>query len=644
MLFRSASMMAIIAISALGNLNIFGFSIRNILSILVVLVLGWKNGMLVGATGGLTIGLSLGIIQGENPTFIVAYAISGLIAGLLNKLGKIGVIVGFIGGTIILSYISNGNTVEVIRFQEILIAALGLLAMPKSMGISATDLTGKYALLPETTGKTLEENKEAINKLNNMSDTISQIAKEYEDAAATVVTAEEEEKQKILNKETFENELRNALEDQEENLLYDDIYNDRENILQEIFDILTKRNIVTRKDIITLFASHNNYIMGYTVDKDSDDYTVKEDVDDMIKFINSSYRVSKMNFIWKKKIKQNRKSVSTQLSGVSEAISNLAEQLSINEEDLFKDKKQEIKSLLNEKEIDIKEIIIKREESGKYLATLYTNACESLDGKQCYMKKITKIIEKVLDEKITLQKQKCGLRENDNSCMFTFTSQDKFSMQVGVSKAKKAGSVISGDTTTQTRLEDGKYLLAISDGMGSGADARKSSKIAIKMLERLLETGFNNDIALKLINSIITNNTDSETFATLDVNILDLYNGNMKFFKNGACPTFLKRNKKVEILKSVSLPTGILENIDLIEYNQELKDGDIIVMCSDGIIESNKEFTNKELWVKYLLEDIETDDAQRIADIILNESRDNDFGQEKDDMTVICFRINKRTK
>jgi len=43
-----------------------------------------------------------------------------------------------------------------------------------------------------------------------------------------------------------------------------------------------------------------------------------------------------------------------------------------------------------------------------------------------------------------------------------------------------------------------------------------------------------------------------------------------------------------------------------------------------------------------LLEDLSTDDAQRIADIILNESRDNDYGNEKDDMSVIVFRVNKK--
>ena len=638
----SASMLAIIAISAIGNLNIFGFSIRNILSILVVLILGWKNGMLVGATGGLTIGLGLAIVQGENPTFIAAYAISGFIAGVLNKLGKIGVIIGFIVGNIVLSYISNGHTIEIIRFQEILIAALGLIVIPKGAGIKVSDLGDKYILLPETTSRTLEENKETINKLNNMSNTISEMAKEYENAASTIQTSEEEEKQRELNKEIFVAELKNSLEGQEENLLYDDIYNDNDNILKEIFLILENRNVVTRKDIIELFANHNNYIMGYSTDKDDVDYTVKEDIDDMLKIINSSYRISKMNFVWKKKIKQSRKDMSTQLSGLSEAISNLAEQLTLFKDDKFKDKKEEIKTLLNEKEINAKEIIIKKEESGKYEITLYTDVCDSLDGKKCYSKKISKILEKALSDKIILQRQTCGLRENGNSCMFTFTSQDKYSMQVGVAKSKKMGSVISGDTAIQTRLADGKYLLAISDGMGSGAEARKSSKIAIKMLERMLETGFNKDNTLKLINSIISNNTDEDMYATLDVNILDLYEGNMEFFKNGACPTFIKRNGKVEILKSVSLPTGILENIDLVEYIHELKDEDIVVMCSDGVIDSNKELANKELWLKYLLEEIETDDAQRIADIILNESRDNDLGQEKDDMTVICFRVNKK--
>lgn len=100
------SLLLAIAFCAFGNLSVFGFSIRNILSILLVLILGWKNGMLVGATSGITIGTVLGIIAGNEPVMVASYAISGLIAGIFYKLGKIGVIVGFILGNVILTYVA----------------------------------------------------------------------------------------------------------------------------------------------------------------------------------------------------------------------------------------------------------------------------------------------------------------------------------------------------------------------------------------------------------------------------------------------------------------------------------------------------------------------------------------------------------
>lgn len=87
------SLLLAIAISAFGDFSIFGFSLKNILSILIVLILGWKNGILVGATGGITIGVVLGIIGGSEPLMIAVYAVSGMIAGLLNKFGRIGVVV-----------------------------------------------------------------------------------------------------------------------------------------------------------------------------------------------------------------------------------------------------------------------------------------------------------------------------------------------------------------------------------------------------------------------------------------------------------------------------------------------------------------------------------------------------------------------
>ena len=177
--------------------------------------------------------------------------------------------------------------------------------------------------------------------------------------------------------------------------------------------------------------------------------------------------------------------------------------------------------------------------------------------------------------------------------------------------------------------------------MGSGPEARKSSQIAVKMLTRMLSSGFDRDTSMELINSSMYINSKEDMYATLDVAILDLYSGNMEFMKNGACPTFIKNKKQVNVVKSISLPAGILDKIDLVVYDKDLSDGDIIVMCTDGVLESNSEYENKELWIKNVLEEIETDNVQKIANIILEESIDNNFGNPKDDMTVIVVKVKK---
>ncbi len=631
------SLLLSIAVTVFGDLNIFGYNIKNILSILIVLVLGWKNGMLVGATGGITIGVVLGVITGSEPVMIAAYAISGLIAGLLNRFGRIGVIVGFAIGNVVFAYATNGNSAQLIMFQEILIASLGLLAMPKNIEINIEDLVGSTKLLPETTEKDLEGNKDTIYKLNSISETIFDMAESYREAAATILTEKELKEQEKNNIDIFVEELKKNIENLEDNMLYDEMYYPTEQLVTDLFNYLLENDIITEREFIKILEKNNNYIVGF----DNTKTQAKEDVYQIVKAINYSYRVSKINFIWKKKLDESKKNVSEQLKGVSQVISKVAEDIN-KEEEQFIDKKKEIMKLLEQKEIEIKNIEIDQKDSGRYIVEVYTDKCGNPDGTECDIKKICKILSKALEQKMVMQKQECGIRLNKDICKFTYISDDNYNIQIGTAKSTKSGSSVSGDSILQIKLEDGKYLLALSDGMGSGPEAMKSSKIAVKMLERLLTAGFDKDVSLKLINSTLSANTEDDMFATLDIEILDLYNGNMEFIKNSACPTYVKRGRDIQLLKSMSLPTGILNDVDLVVYDYDLQDGDILVMCTDGVIDSNKEFVNKQLWLRYLLEDIETNDAQKIADIIIGEAIDNDFGNQKDDMSVIVAKITKK--
>ena len=638
------SLMVAIAVSAFKDITIFNYSVRNILSVFIVLFLGWQNGMLIGATSGVIIGSVIAVVQNGDPILIAAFAISGMIAGLLNKIGKLGVIIGFILGTVILTYVANGNTESIIMIQEILIASIGLLATPKNIKINIEDMFDHFKYLPKAPTNRLEPTTDMAYKLNNVSNAISEVAKSYKEAAATVLEDEEIEEER--NKEIFVTELENNIADLKDNVIYDDLINEDSPIVNDIFKFLIDKNEINVEQLIKIFENHNNYILGF--DDSELSKKITEEIEKMVKAINSSYRISKLNFIWKKKIIENKEAMGTQLDGISKTISDIAEGINkdLDQENVMTEK-EKIKKLLEQKNIIAEDINIKKQKNNKLEVTLYVKPCNeyednnSLEVEECLADKIRPILSKFFKQELDIQLVDCAIQNEKEICYFKYTSKNKYSLQIGLAKTTKNGSPVSGDTSLKMKLQDGKQLIAISDGMGSGPNARKSSRIATQMLKRLLGSGFNKETSLDIINSNMCLNSEDDSYATLDIAIFDLFEGNVEFIKSGASPTYIKNRKHVDIIKNLTLPAGILNDIDLKISDRDLEENEILVMCSDGIIESNTEYENKDLWLKYLLEEMDTQNPQKIADIILAESIDNNFGIPKDDMTVIVCKLVK---
>lgn len=626
----ASSLLASIALCALQDIQILGFSIRNVLSIFIVLVLGWKNGILVGTTAGATIGVTLGIIANSEPMAVASYAISGMIAGILNRFGKIGVICGFVLGNVVLSYVSNGLISNLIVFKEILIAGVALLAVPRNINLKIENIIGENKFLPIGVNRGLNKSKETVSKLNNVSKMVNEMANTYKDVAATVV---DEQDIKEKNKQTFIAELLNNIENMKENILYDSIENVEGEIVDEIFNKLLEKQFIKEKDLIKILAKNNNYVVGFGEDEEKLD----RDIEKMTQAINSAYRIGKMNFVWSARLKEEKQNFESQLKGVSKAISNIAKNLDEENyaQELFDDKKEQIALILKQKEILLQEISITKKDGGRFNVELYIEQNDRNDIKDI----ILNILNKVLEEKMCVIEEKSVKKENCTK--YVFMSDDKYILDIGHSIAIKDNMPVSGDSILNTKLKDGKYLIAISDGMGSGPEARKSSQIVTSMLKRLLNSGFERNTSISLINSSLLNVSD-EVFATLDIAIIDLYKGTIEFIKNGACPTYIKNSKRTQVIKSRTLPTGVVKEVSADVFDKDIEENDLIVMVSDGILDSNIEYKNKELWIKYLIEDINILNPQKVADIILNESIDNNFGKVKDDMSVIVCKFIKK--
>ena len=615
-----ASLILAISVGAFGDFNLFGFGIKNILSILIVMILGWKNGILVGTTSGVTIGVTLGVISGSEPIMIAAYSISGMMAGILNRFGKIGVVVGFALGNVVLAYVSNGYTIELIHFKEILIAFIGLLAVPNNLHIELEEFIGNTTLLPVSPNRALNRSKEVAENLNQVSEAIQEMATTYRQA---------EKASYQMNKQIFITELLSNLEPYKDNMLYEDMANTEGVIIDEIFQYLLDKQEMNRQALLEIFAKCNSYIVGFD-DKEISQY-LEENISQIIRMINVSYKVTKSDFIWKKRVEENQKNMGKKLDGVSKAIQKMAKGMEddIEREAEYEKQRVEMIELLKQKEIQVQDLSIKRDE--RYSIEVYLN--EILEMAKIEI--IEKIATQVLEERIVLNEEATvGKKLN-------FLSDDKYVMAIATAEGTKSKSELSGDAMLKIRLKDGKYLVAISDGMGTGTKARQSSTQALRMLENLLLSGFDKNISLDLINTSLINQ-DTEIFATLDIAIVDLYAGNIEFIKSGACPTYIKNDKKVQIIKSNSLPTGMVEAGQIQTFDKDINSGDIMLMCSDGILDANIEYKNKELWIKYMLEDIETTNTKKMADLILNEAIDNNFGVIKDDMSVMVCKFKEK--
>ncbi len=620
-----ATIIVAIASVALGKYRFYGISIANILSIFLILVLAWKNGILVGSTIGVTLGLVLGIVGYISPIQVLAFSISGLLAGSLNRLGRIGVIVGFLIGNTIISYLTTGNSIAILLYRELLIAGIMILFVPKYFDIDIEDLVGRGKFFAPVVDNRLTASTIVENKLDYLSETINEIAKNYGIKQADV---EYEIENINKSKEAFVEDLLNNLDSFPNNILYEDLISLDNDLIDSIYMVLVEKEEISEKDLVNIFEKKNEIL-----DIESNN-AIKEDVNQIVRIVNRTYRINEMNFQWKQRLQDNNKTISKQLKGVSRAISEIADNMKPKVESIFGKKEAEVMELLKQKEILIKEIKIRQDKNKKYfIDILFEKQIREKEKVRC----IESILSKVCKEKIVFQKDTSNI--NSKLYMQKYISANIFSLQLGLAQIPKAGNNVSGDSCMQMKLEDNKHLVVLSDGMGTGTEARKSSQIVVKMMKQALLAGFDKEDSMELINSTIKVSSE-EIFATMDVAIFDLYKGIVEFIKNGSCKTYIKNKSKLEFVNSNSLPLGILNDVDFSVFDRKLEDGDIFIICSDGIVDSSVE-QSEDKWLIKLIKEVNTNNVKKLADMILQEAVDNSYGIAKDDMTVIVGKVTK---
>jgi stage II sporulation protein E len=336
----------------------------------------------------------------------------------------------------------------------------------------------------------------------------------------------------------------------------------------------------------------------------------------------------------KKQVQESRKLVADQLLGVSEVMGDFAKEIQRERENHHKQEEQ-ILEALQDFGIQIEQVDIYSLEQGNVDIDMTIPYC---GGHGECEKLIAPMLSDILGETILVNSEECSPFPN-GVCHVTFRSAKAYAVKTGVAHAAKDGDLVSGDSFSTIELGGGKYAIAISDGMGNGERAHSESQETLMLLQQILQSGIEEQVAIKSVNSILSLRTTDEIFSTLDLAVIDLQNASSRFLKIGSTPSFIKRGNKIIKIQAGNLPMGILQEFEVDVVSEQLKAKDLLIMMSDGVFEGPKHVENYDLWMKRKISELQTDDPQAIADLIMEEVIRSRSGLIEDDMTVVVAKI-----
>ncbi len=290
----------------------------------------------------------------------------------------------------------------------------------------------------------------------------------------------------------------------------------------------------------------------------------------------------------------------------------------------------ELAGALKQRGIDAREIICRKSGLQTEIKVV-RQACRS--GRECTAAILSEL-KKLTDVQFICDYKKCNA--TGEKCVCSFIPLPRLRVSGYAARQKKEGERVCGDTFALKPIKGGKYLAAISDGMGSGPGALAESERAVSLAETLLEGGMTSSASYSLINQLLYLSSQKESYSTLDACVLDLNDGIMEWGKIGACPGYILREGRAVSFECASLPAGIVDSVHPGMMKKLIRSGDVIVLLSDGVYDA---LAGAQDGIKEYLENNCQLDAESLAKGLLAKALEAYSGKAKDDMTALAVRI-----
>lgn len=595
-------------VTGIGNINFLDYSIRNIFALTLVLTIAYVGGAAYGAMIGVLMGIMLGVASNNMMYSVAFFGVGGLAVGIFKDTGKI---FSMLSGIIIyfaLALYSNAVTLKL--GIEVLAGCFLFLCIPKPVYKSIEveiNPQKKKTYFGEVQLNAIKE--EFTFKLKGLTSVLSSVSKCLSDT----------------------NDNENLLIKSKGSALV-------ENLADRSCSNCENRPLCWERDFHQTFNSFQMLIKSYEegclaipIDLEKKcvkNFTLLRSTEGVV----NNYNVSETI---KERLAEGKNVLSTHISNITTTLEVLLNDFK-KEVNIDTELERVIKRVLNKNSIYYNNIFCYIDKNGRVKIRISMN---NYDGAEYYQKKIVSLLSNGMKMSLCIEEEGCNIDIKTNERIITIEEKPRYHMVSYGAMESKDGEFQTGDNYSFGRTNAGSYITILSDGMGSGPEAGEESKATVDLVEKLMEAGFGEDITVNTVNSIMGMRfAEDEKYATLDLNKVDLYNGDTIFVKIGAAPSFIKRGSEVKSINSKNLPLGLVDEVDVEIIKDTLKPGDILINVSDGILDISKLNNGKISWLEEYLKNINAD-PRELSEKILEKAKELSKGNLNDDMTVVVSKV-----
>lgn len=594
---------------SIPNVSFLSFSFPQIAAYLFVICIGYKYGPGTGAVAGALCGIVLSYSH-SSVTYIGILCILGICSGMFQEAGKLGAAIAFAATGISMGYLYEQSLLKMQGIESLLAGILLFLLIP-------------YKLLEPIRWDKKEDKdymKQNIqvmtkNKFREFSESLQKLSKSFVNYT---------EKKSILGCDDMNGIFEDISGKFCKECVYcshcwEDNYEMTYAFAQDIFTAAKEKGCLKMQDVPKSFQNQCVY------------------ADAFVKETNKSLEIATLNMKWYNKLMESRQAVAGQLEEMAGIVKEFAFDITEMKE-VKNSLEEQMVSKLRLHHIDIKNVVV-MEDKGSHMEIHMKGRVKN--GRCITKREAAKILGQIVSKKLKPSEQMKNIIPGEFSPMI-FREDTKFKALSGVARTAKNGEDISGDNFSFLELDSGELVMTLCDGMGSGEMANAESRSVIDLIEDFMEAGFKESAAIHLINSLYVLQADGSSFSTIDMGIINLFNGNCNFVKMGAAATFLKKKDQVEVIMSSSLPAGILTDTKMETSQKTINDGEFIIMMTDGVVDCFPG-EEKEEFLKELIDNIHSNNPREIANAVIKRAAETASTDTTDDMTVIVAGLWEKT-